>query len=159
MTRTFISVASAALVLGARHWRAPLARATGARNAQHEPRTDSMTTRETIEGYFGALKKKGRWQDALATDMVFTSYASPVKQVAGRDAYLEATKRFHSSISDFEVRQLLVDGDRAVALTHYTVQPPNGAPPFASDVAESFWVRGGKIASFDIYFDSAPFPK
>jgi ketosteroid isomerase-like protein len=118
-----------------------------------------MTTRQTIEGYFDALKKKARWQDALATDVVFTSYASPVKQVAGRDAYLEATKRFYSTIADVEVRQLLVDGDRAVALTHYTIQPPNGAPPFASDVAESFSVRDGKIASLDIYFDSAPFPK
>ena len=118
-----------------------------------------MTTRQTIEGYFSALKTKARWQDALATDMVFTSHVSPVKQVAGRDAYLEATKRFYSTIADFEVRQLLVDGDRAVALTHYTIQPPNGAPPFASDVAESFSVRDGKITSLDIYFDSAPFPK
>ena len=76
-----------------------------------------MTTRQTIEGYFSALKAKARWQDALATDMVFTSHVSPVKQVAGRDAYLEATKRFYSTIADFEVHQLLVDGDRAVALT------------------------------------------
>jgi len=118
-----------------------------------------MTTRQTIEGYFGALKKKAGWQEALATDMVFTNHASPVKQVVGRDAYLEATKRFYSTIADFEVRQLLVEGDRAIALTHYTIQPPNGAPPFVSDVAESFSVRDGRIASFDIFFDSAPFPK
>ena len=118
-----------------------------------------MTTRQTIEAYFGALKKKAGWQDALATDMVFTSYTSPVKQVVGRKAYLQATQRFYATIADFEVRQLVVDGERAIALTHYTIQPPNGAAPFVSDVAESFSVRNDKIASFDIYFDSAPFPK
>lgn len=118
-----------------------------------------MTTRQTIDDYFSRLKTGERWQDALATDMVFTSYTSPVKHVVGKDAYLEATRRFYSSIAGFEVRQLLVEDDRAVALTHYTIQPPNGAPSFASDVAESFVVRGGKIVSFDIYFDTAPFPK
>lgn len=130
-----------------------------ARNPHLAPRIHSMSTRQTIEGYFDALKNKTGWQDVLATDMTFTSYTSPVKQVAGRDAYLEATKRFYSSLANFEVRRLLVDGDHAIALTHYTIQPPNGAPPFASDVAESFTVRNGKITSFEIYFDTAPFPK
>lgn len=150
MRRTVITVTGVALAFAC---------AAATRNALHSPRVDTVTTRQTIEGYFAALKRKTGWQDALATDMVFTSYTSPVKRVAGRDAYLDATRRFYASISDFEVRQLLVDGDRAIALTHYTIQPPHGAPPFASDVAESFSVRDGKIASFDIYFDSAPFPK
>ncbi|HEY5220115.1 MAG TPA: nuclear transport factor 2 family protein [Gemmatimonadaceae bacterium] len=118
-----------------------------------------MSTRQTIEGYFDALRKEAGWQDALATDMTFTSYTSPVKQLAGRDAYLQATKRFYSTIANFEVRRLLVDGEHAIALTRYTIQPSNGAPSFESDVAESFTVRNGKITSFDIYFDSAPFPK
>jgi len=30
---------------------------------------------------------------------------------------------------------------------------------FGSDVAEVFAVQDGKISSFDIYFDSSPFPK
>ena len=93
-----------------------------------------MNTRQTIEGYFGALKKKAGWQDALATDMVFTNHASPVKQVVGRDAYLEATKRFYSTIADFEVRQLLVEGDRASVEAHSGngkrgSRPRNGALP------------------------------
>lgn len=32
-------------------------------------------------------------------------------------------------------------------------------PAFGSDVAEVFGVRDGRITSFDIYFDSSPFPK
>ena len=51
-----------------------------------------------------------------------------------------------------------VDGDKACALTRYQLQRP-GSPAFESNVAEIFRVRDGKIVSFDIYFDSAPFPK
>ena len=43
-------------------------------------------------------------------------------------------------------------------MTRYELQPPVG-PAFGSDVAEVFAVHNGKIKSFDIYFDSSPFPK
>ncbi len=52
----------------------------------------------------------------------------------------------------------MVDGDKACALTRYQLRPPNGNA-FTSDVAELFTVKNGKIDSFAIYFDSAPFPK
>jgi ketosteroid isomerase-like protein len=81
-----------------------------------------------------------------------------VKQVTGKAAYLESTGRFFSMITGVEVRRLVVDGQQACALTTYRLQPPGG-PAFSSDVAELFEVRDGKIASFDIYFDSSPFPK
>ena len=117
-----------------------------------------MTTGDTILGYFNALKKKQGWETFLSDDLVFTSYTSPIKRVSGRAAYLDSTKRFYSMIASMEVRDLLVDGDRACALTRYELRPPAG-PPFHSDVAEVFGVREGRIVSFDIYFDSSPFPK
>lgn len=52
-----------------------------------------------------------------------------------------------------------VDGNRVVALTRYQLQPPNGAAAFPSDVAEVFGVRDGRVASLDIYFDTAPYPR
>ena len=61
-------------------------------------------------------------------------------------------------IAAMEVRLLIVEGERACVLTRYELQPP-GRPAFQSDVAEVFGVRDGKIISFEIYFDSAPFPK
>jgi ketosteroid isomerase-like protein len=51
-----------------------------------------------------------------------------------------------------------VDGAKACALTRYELQPPGGRP-FQSEVAEVIVVREGRIASLDIYFDSAPYPK
>jgi ketosteroid isomerase-like protein len=117
-----------------------------------------MTTRDTIHGYFSSLKQKKGWESFLADDMTFTSFTSPNKRVSGRAAYLESTRRFYSMITAVEVRDLVVDGHKACALTRYDLQPPAG-PAFRSDVAEVFGVRDGKISSFDIYFDSVPFPK
>lgn len=117
-----------------------------------------MTTRAIIDDYFRRLKGKGDWSACLADDMVFTSFTSPNRRVEGRAAYLEATRRFYSTIVAVNVKDMLVDGAGACALTRYDLQAP-GAPPFSSDVAEVFQVRDGKIASFDIYFDTAPFPK
>ena len=117
-----------------------------------------MTTRETIERYFDRLQQKSGWDASLSEDMVFTTFASPARQVTGRANYIESTKRFFSMISTLEVRDLLIDGDKACAVTRYHLQPPGG-PAFVSDVAEVFRVRDGMIMSLDIYFDSSPFPK
>ncbi len=117
-----------------------------------------MTTRETIENYFRNLERKADWQSALSDDMTFTSFTSPVRRVSGKVAYIESTARFYSMIAAVTVKELIVNGNRVCALTHYALQPP-GRPAFESDVAEVFGVRDGKITSLDIYFDSAPFPK
>ncbi|TAJ79115.1 MAG: nuclear transport factor 2 family protein [Gallionellaceae bacterium] len=117
-----------------------------------------MTTRDTIQGYFDSLKQNKGWEAFLSDEMTFTSYTSPIKRVTGKGAYLEATKRFFSMIKALEVKSILVDGEKACALTRYELQIPGGTA-FESHVAEVFEVQKGKIKSFDIYFDSAPFPK
>jgi hypothetical protein len=116
-----------------------------------------MTTRATVEGYFSDLKRKEDWSSHLSDDLVFTSFISPIRQLTGKAVFLEATKRFYSMIASVEIRDLLV-GQKAGALTHYELQPPQG-PAFSSDVAELFGVRAGRITSFDIYFDTSPYPK
>lgn len=117
-----------------------------------------MTTRDTIQDYFDSLKQKGAWETFLADEMLFTRFTTPIKRVSGKGAYLEATKRFFSMITALEVKGLVVEGERVCALTRYELQPPGGLV-FESHVAEVFQVRDGKIKSFDIYFDNAPFPK
>jgi ketosteroid isomerase-like protein len=115
-----------------------------------------MTTRSTIEAYFGALSGGGDWQAFLDEGVVFTSHAGPGKEVTGREAYVESTRGFYSMIRGLEVRQLIVDGDRACATTRYVLERPGGGS-FTCDVAEVFTVRDGMIDSLEIYFDSAPF--
>ena len=117
-----------------------------------------MTTKSAVEGYFTALERKQDWPAYLSDELVFTSFTSPNKTVRGKAAYLESTKRFYGMIKRFELRGLIAEEDKACALTRYELEPPGG-PAFRSDVAEVFGVRDGKIQSFDIYFDSSPFPK
>jgi ketosteroid isomerase-like protein len=117
-----------------------------------------VTTKDTIQRYFDSLQAKNGWETFLADDMTFTSFGSPIKQVTGKRAYLEATKRFFSMITAVELKDLIVDGDKACALTRYDLQAPGGRA-FDSHVAEVFKARNGKISSLEIYFDSAPFPK
>ena len=117
-----------------------------------------MATSDTIADYFSHLEQGAGWESFLSDDMVLTSFTTPMKQVTGRAAYLESTKRFYSMIKGVEVRSVIVDGHHACALTRYDLQPPAG-PRFQSHVAEVFGVRDGKIMTFDIYFDSSPFPK
>jgi hypothetical protein len=69
---------------------------------------------------------------------------------------VESTKGFYSMIESLELRRLIVEGNRACALTRYLLQPPVGEP-FRCDVAELFTVKEHVIDSFEIYFDSAPF--
>lgn len=116
-----------------------------------------MTTRETIESYFTALVDGNRWEDLLAEGMVFTSHTAPARQVTGRDAYIQANRGFYGMIDEMQVRQLIIDGNTACALTHYRLRPPAG-DPFTSDVAEVFTVDGDHIDTFAIYFDTAPYP-
>src|SRR5262245_4555134 len=97
-----------------------------------------MTTKETVDSYFNALKNRSEWDSFLADNVTFTSFTSPVKQVTGKTAFLEASKRFYSSIASMELRELIVDGDKACALTHYELRGPAG--PFVSDVSEIFTV-------------------
>lgn len=117
-----------------------------------------MKTKDTIQSYLDCLQQKKEWRHLFAEDMTFTSFTSPIKQAAGRDAFIESTKRFYSMVARVEVKDLLVEEFRACALTRYELQPPKG-DTFISDVAEIFTVSNGKIESFSIYFDSSPFPK
>ena len=117
-----------------------------------------MSTKSVIECYLEAIRKKTEWSDFFRDDMTFTSHVVPLKRVEGRTAFLESTRRFYSMIAGLEVIALIVEDDRACALTRYKLQIPQG-PCFGAEVAEIFKVADEKITSLDIYFDSSPFPK
>jgi ketosteroid isomerase-like protein len=118
-----------------------------------------MTTRETVERYYERLGKRSDWDALFADEVLFTNLASPVRQLSGKAGFLQATRRFYGSIGSLEVRELVVDGDRACALVRYEVRPPNGGPSFESHVAEFFTVNDQRIGAFSICFDTAPYPR
>jgi hypothetical protein len=118
-----------------------------------------MSTRETIKAYFAQLATKGDWQSYFADDVLFTSLTNPGRQLRSKNLFVEGTKRFYGSFSTVEVKELLVDGAKACALTTYSVRNPMTNQSFESNVAEFFEVQSDKIVSFSICFDTAPFPK
>lgn len=118
-----------------------------------------MGTRETIQDYFDKLKQKKGWDALLGDGMIFTSFASPTKELRGKEAYLQSTKRFFSMVISMEVRELIVEGAKTCALTRYQLRLPGSTTGFHSDVAEIFTVANGKIDSFGIYCDTSPYPK
>lgn len=121
-------------------------------------RNDRMTTKDIIHDYFDSLKHRRGWEAFLSEELTNINYTNPVKRVAGRGAYLEATKRFFSMITSLETKDIVIEGEKACALTRYELQSPDGVA-FESHVAEMFQVREGKIASLANCFDRAPHPK
>ena len=113
-----------------------------------------MTTKDTVQKYLDSITDG--YESLLSDDVRFASLISPVRGVSGKAAFIGATKNFYSKVAGFELIDLMVDGDRACALTRYQVRGKSG-DTFASDVAEVFTVKGGKIDSLSIYFDATPY--
>ena len=116
-----------------------------------------MSTKETVQSYFNGLNQKKGWESFLGENMVFTSFVSPIKQVTGKAAYIESTRRFFSMVVSVELRDLIIEGEKACVLSRYGLRPPKG-DAFRCDVAEIFTVKNGMIDSLAIYFDTSPFP-
>ena len=112
--------------------------------------------RDTVQKYFDAINKGG-WESFIADDMVFTVYVlGAPRHVNGKAAYVGATKRFMQIAKSVELKQLVVEGANASAVSSYKLQSPLGNTS-TCDVAEILTVNDGKIKSSTIFFDSAGF--
>src|SRR3954468_23167903 len=60
----------------------------------------------------------------------------------------------HVNFSAFEPREYVAQGDKVVALGHYTATTPGGGA-FDSDFVMTFTIRNGKVVHFQEYLDSA----
>ena len=112
-----------------------------------------MSTRDTIQSYYNSLKQKEGWESFLADEMTFINNG---KQLKGKDAALEGFGRFFSMVHSLEVKEFLIEDEKASAVIRYALQSPNGKT-FFSDVAEFVTIKNGKFVSFAIYFDTAPY--
>jgi ketosteroid isomerase-like protein len=60
----------------------------------------------------------------------------------------------HANFSQFQAREFLADGDKVVALGHYTAKTSAGKI-FDADFAMIFTFRSGKVIEFQEFTDSA----
>lgn len=116
-----------------------------------------MSTKEITEGYLAGLQhlEESEWAFFLAQDMTFRTNGKGVHE--GKEAYLQGTKRFFSRVIAVEVKDLLIDGDKACAVLQYELQSSKGKR-LTSEIAEMYTVAHGKIRSYAIYYDNTPYP-
>jgi ketosteroid isomerase-like protein len=117
-----------------------------------------VTTKDVVLAFLQRVQAKEGWEDLLSDELQFSNFAHPVRRTTGKQASLEGIRRFYAMSNAVEVESLIVEGQQACALTRYDLKPPVGAS-FESHIAEIFRVENGKIVSFGIFFDSAPYPK
>lgn len=113
-----------------------------------------MSTKSVIEQYFKAIHGGG-WEAFITDDFVFTN--SNFDNVArGKAAYVEGAGRFFRATTSVAIRQLVIEGDTACALVRYQLRSPKGNTG-VGDVAEILTVRGEKLSSSAIFFDTRAF--
>jgi len=113
----------------------------------------NVSTRETITKYYDGVKKKDGWQSVISDDMAFTMGTQTTK---GKAAYVEITGRFLHAVTDANVKETIIDGDKACIIVAYDMMSPRGNTS-TKDVVEVLSVKGDKIASSSIYFDTEDF--
>jgi len=109
-----------------------------------------MPVKDLLEKYFAAIHQGG-WESYVADDFVFTN-ANLDNVSHGKTAYLEGAGRFFKTTTSVEIREMLIEGERAAVLARYEVKSPRGTAGVC-DVAEFLTVEGDKLTASTIIFD------
>jgi ketosteroid isomerase-like protein len=117
-----------------------------------------MTTQDLLDTYYAGFKRKSGWDSTLADDFQFVGGNNMTKPdpMVGKAAYQDLVGRFSRIYTAMRVKDLVVAGDRAFALTNYDYILPNGKST-SGDVVEVWKVKDGKLAALTIYFDTLTF--
>ena len=126
---------------------------TSAGKKRRDEKMQNKSTRETIAKYYNSVKKKNGWQSVISDDMVFTMGTQATK---GKAAYVEITGRFLRAVTDANLKETIIDGDKACVIVAYDLRSPKGNIS-TKEVVEILSVKGDKIASSSLYFDTEDF--
>jgi ketosteroid isomerase-like protein len=110
-----------------------------------------MPIKGIIEKYFDAIHKGG-WESYISDDVVFMN-SSLDKAALGKTAYLEAAGRFFKNTTSVEIRQMLIENEKVAVIARYHIRSPKGSAGVC-DVAEFLTVKGDKLMSSAIFFDT-----
>ena len=110
-----------------------------------------MSPNEIIQKYFASIHS-GDWQSFIADEFSFIN-SNLDKVVFGKAAYIEAAGRFFRATTSVEIRDMIIDGDRAAIIARYQLRSPKGNTGLC-DVVEIITVKGDKLTSSAIFFDT-----
>jgi ketosteroid isomerase-like protein len=112
-----------------------------------------MSTKEIVENYYDGVSRDDGWQALISDEMKFIS---PGSTTSWKAPYIEATSRFLGIVKNVQVKDLIIEGDKACALVDYTIVSPKGDLGNCF-IAEFLSTKNGKIDSSTIFFDAAAF--
>jgi len=111
------------------------------------------TTKDVVLEYFNAFDKNKGWENLVSNDI---KMSSPTGTIKGKEAFIEMTNQFKQLVKTAKVKSIIVEGENASALTNYELVLPTN-DNMNLEVAETISVKGQKIDSFEIYFDTVKF--
>jgi ketosteroid isomerase-like protein len=114
----------------------------------------SRETREILEKYYTGLSNRGDWHSMLSEEILLTGTIA--KESRGKEPFIN--NNFFKMVRGLKVKEMIVENEKACSLVSYDLMSPKGKS-FASDVAEIWKVKDGKLDSLAIYFDTAAFQK
>ncbi len=111
-----------------------------------------MSTRDLIQSYYDSINRKDeKWRELYNEDAVFAD-ASQTLNAKGKDAVIQSFTPFLKGVERAQVKQMIVEGDKACAIVSYDYINPKGKK-MNQDVAEVWRVKNEKLSQLIIYFD------
>ena len=105
-----------------------------------------------MQALFDLFSDNIEWQAPLVADVPFAT---------GRYSGREEVGQFFTRLADaqdvktFEPREFIAQGDKVVALGHYSWRVKSTGREYEGDWAHVFTIRDGKVAGFQEYTDTA----
>ncbi len=115
----------------------------------------NSSTKGAITKYYDGVKKKKGWESVISDEMLFTMGTQTTKD---KSSYVEITGRFLRAVTDANVKELIIDGNKACVLVAYDLKSPKGNTS-TKDVVEILMIDGDKIAASTIFFDTEEFKR
>ena len=111
------------------------------------------TIQSLIDVYYHGIARRAGWEEAIADSFVFVG-GNAGNGSRGRAAYAEVMRQFGRVFETVEVKESIVNGDRACVIATYGVVSPSGKRR-TFDIAEVWTAQEGRLTSLVIYFDTA----
>ncbi|MCF3111159.1 nuclear transport factor 2 family protein [Niabella sp. CC-SYL272] len=119
----------------------------------------TATTKQLLEQYYNGFARKEGWETTLAEDFIFTGGdMTRPEPLIGKAAYRQVIDRFSRVYNTMQVKEMIVEGNKACVVGTYDYTFPNGNR-ISGDVAEIWEARNGKLQSLTIFFDTLTFQK
>jgi ketosteroid isomerase-like protein len=118
---------------------------------------NSEKTRELLEIYYKGFTEKANWESVIAEDFEYVGGdMNNITPIVGKQTYIEIIKRFSQRFDKMNVKQMVIEGDKASVIGNYDFQFPNGFK-INGNVSENWTVKNGKLQSLTLYFDTLTF--